>query len=241
MQLVQHNKKLILLILSLGLVIWFLCCLPNPLFKDAYSIVLNDNEGKLLSAKIAQDGQWRFPESEVINQKFSKSILAFEDEYFYYHPGINPASIWRAFKQNRKAGKVVSGGSTITMQLVRLIRKHKKRTYFEKAIELIMALRLELTYSKQEILNLYCSHAPFGTNVVGIEAASWRYFGRGLSNLSWAECATLAVLPNAPSIIYPGKNQEKLKNKRNKLLYKLVTLKYINEETYQLAIQEPLH
>ena len=220
--------------------IWFLGCLPNPLFKDAYSIVLNDNEGKLLSAKIAHDGQWRFPESELINQKFSKSILAFEDEYFYYHPGINPASIWRAFKQNRSAGKVVSGGSTITMQLVRLIRKHQKRTYFEKAIELMMALRLELTYSKQEILNLYCSHAPFGTNVVGIEAASWRYFGRGLSNLSWAECATLAVLPNAPSIIYPGKNQDKLKRKRNKLLYKLYTLKHINQETYQLAIQEPL-
>jgi penicillin-binding protein 1C len=219
---------------------WFLLCLPKPLFKDAYSIVLNDNEEKLLSAKIAQDGQWRFPESEAINQKFSKSILAFEDEYFYYHPGINPASIWRAFKQNRHAGKVVSGGSTITMQLVRLIRKHQKRTYFEKAIELVMALRLELTYSKQEILNLYCSHAPFGTNVVGIEAASWRYFGRGLNNLSWAECATLAVLPNVPSIIYPGKNQEKLKNKRNKLLRKLYTLKDITKETYQLAIQEPL-
>ena len=236
----MRKKKLILLILSVGLAIWFLGCLPNPLFKDAYSIVLNDNEGKLLSAKIAQDGQWRFPEVDAINQKFSKSILAFEDEYFYYHPGINPASIWRAFKQNRKAGKVVSGGSTITMQLVRLIRNHQKRTYFEKAIELIMALRLELTYSKQEILNLYCSHAPFGTNVVSIEAASWRYFGRGLSNLSWAECATLAVLPNAPSMIYPGKNQEKLKRKRNKLLYKLFALKHINEETYQLAIQEPL-
>jgi len=240
LQLLQHKKKLTVLVLALGLVLWFLLCLPKPLFKDAYSIVLNDSEGKLLSAKIASDGQWRFPESEAINQKFATSILAFEDEYFYYHPGINPASIWRAFKQNRKAGKVVSGGSTITMQLVRLIRKHKQRTYYEKAIELIMALRLELTYSKQEILNLYCSHAPFGTNVVGIEAASWRYFGRGLSNLSWAECATLAVLPNAPSIIYPGKNQDKLKTKRNKLLYKLVTLHHITEETYRLAIQEPL-
>ncbi len=240
MQLLHNKKKWTLLILSIGLVVWFLGCLPSPLFKDTYSIILNDSERMLLSAKIAQDGQWRFPEVEVINQKFSKSILAFEDEYFYYHPGINPASIWRAFKQNRRAGKVVSGGSTITMQLVRLIRKHQKRTYFEKAIELLMALRLELTYSKQEILNLYCSHAPFGTNVVGIEAASWRYFGRGLSNLSWAECATLAVLPNAPSMIYPGKNQEKLKRKRNKLLSKLHALKHINEETYQLAIQEPL-
>ena len=160
------------------LLIWFLLCLPNPLFKDSYSIVLNDNQGNLLSAKIAKDGQWRFPESETVNPKFNRCILAFEDEYFYKHPGINPFSIWRAIKQNNKAGKVVSGGSTITMQLTRLMRKNQKRTYGEKFIELILALRVELTYSKAAILKLYSSHAPFGTNVVGIEAASWRYFGR---------------------------------------------------------------
>ena len=236
----QHKKKSIALILSLGLFVWFLFCLPGTLFKDSYSIILNDSEGNLLSAKIAKDGQWRFPESKILNPKFNTCILAFEDEYFYKHPGINPFSIWRAFKQNKKAGKVVSGGSTITMQLTRLIRKNRKRTYPEKLIELVMALRIELTYSKSEILKLYVSHAPFGTNVVGIDAASWRYFGRGLSELSWAECATLAVLPNSPSIIYPGKNQERLKLKRNKLLYKLFTLKHLDDETYQLAIQEPL-
>lgn len=210
------------------------------MFNNSYSVVLNDSQGNLLSAKIAKDGQWRFPESNELNSKFEKCILAFEDEYFYKHPGINPVSIWRAIKQNSKAGKVVSGGSTITMQLTRLMRKNQKRTYYEKLIELVLALRVELTYSKAEILKLYSSHAPFGTNVVGIDAASWRYFGRGLSQLSWAECATLAVLPNSPSIIYPGKNQDKLKRKRDKLLYKLVILKYIDEETYQLAAQEPL-
>ena len=236
----QHKKKTIAFLIVLGFFTWFLCCLPNPLFKDSYSVILNDNEGNLLSAKIAQDGQWRFPENKNLNPKFSKCILAFEDEYFYHHPGINPVSIWRAFKQNNKAGKVVSGGSTITMQLTRLMRKNQKRTYKEKLIELIWALRIELTYSKAEILKLYESHAPFGTNVVGIDAASWRYFGRGPSKLSWAECATLAVLPNSPSIIYPGRNQERLRLKRNKLLLKLVTLKHIDEETYQLAIQEPL-
>ena len=236
----QHKKKSIALIILLAVFVWFLLCLPSRLFNDSYSIVLNDNQGNLLSAKIAEDGQWRFPESQELNSKFEKCILAFEDEYFYKHPGINPVSIWRAIKQNNKAGKVVSGGSTITMQLTRLMRKNQKRTYSEKLIELILALRVEFTYSKAEILKLYSSHAPFGTNVVGIDAASWRYFGRGLSELSWAECATLAVLPNSPSIIYPGKNQDKLKRKRDKLLYKLVTLKYIDEETYQLSIQEPL-
>jgi penicillin-binding protein 1C len=236
----QHTKKIIALILSLGLLIWFLCCLPKPLFNDSYSIILNDTKGELLSAKIAQDGQWRFPESKNINTKFANCILAFEDEYFFYHPGINPFSIWRAFKQNKQAGKVVSGGSTITMQLTRLMRKNKKRTYSEKLIEILLALRIEITYTKSEILQLYNSHAPFGTNVVGVEAASWRYFGRRLSELSWAECATLAVLPNSPSIIYPGKNQEKLRLKRNKLLYKVLQLKYIDYETYQLALEEPL-
>lgn len=219
---------------------WFLLCLPKPLFNDSYSIILNDKDGNLLSAKIAKDGQWRFPEAKTLNPKFVYSILAFEDEYFFQHKGINPFSIYRAFKQNRKAGKVVSGGSTITMQLTRLIRQNQKRTYYEKLIEIMMALRLELTYSKSEILQLYSSHAPFGTNVVGVEAASWRYFGRGLSELSWAECATLAVLPNSPSIIYPGKNQDKLKQKRDRLLYKLLKLKCINEETYFLSLQEPL-
>ena len=222
------------------LLIWFLLCLPNKLFNDSYSIVLNDSQGKLLSAKIAKDGQWRFPESDSVSPKFNTCILAFEDEYFYKHPGINPVSIWRAIKQNNKAGKVVSGGSTITMQLTRLMRKNQKRTYGEKLIEVIMALRVELTYSKDEILKLYASHAPFGTNVVGVDAASWRYFGRGLPQLSWSECATLAVLPNSPSIIYPGKNQDRLKRKRDKLLFKLLTLKNIDAETYQLAIQEPL-
>ena len=222
------------------LLIWFLLCLPNKLFNDSYSIVLNDSQGKLLSAKIAKDGQWRFPESDSVSPKFNTCILAFEDEYFYKHPGINPVSIWRAIKQNNKAGKVVSGGSTITMQLTRLMRKNQKRTYGEKLIEVIMALRVELTYSKDEILKLYASHAPFGTNVVGVDAASWRYFGRGLPQLSWSECATLAVLPNSPSIIYPGKNQDRLKRKRDKLLFKLLMLKNIDAETYQLAIQEPL-
>ncbi len=236
----QHKKKIGLLCIAFVAVVWFLCCLPKPLFSDSYSVILNDDQNNLLSAKISTDGQWRFPESETLNPKFIASILAFEDHYFLQHPGINPGSVWRAVKQNRKAGKIVSGGSTITMQLARLIRKNQKRTYFEKLIELAMALRLELTWSKPEILKLYASHAPFGTNVVGVDAAAWRYFGRRLSQLSWAECATLAVLPNSPSIIYPGKNKERLKQKRNKLLYKLVTLKFIDRETYELAIREPL-
>lgn len=228
------------MILSVIALLWFAFCLPSPLFNDSYSVTLRDRDGGLLSAKIAGDGQWRFPENKSINPKFAICILAFEDQYFFNHPGINMGSVFRAIKQNSRAGKIVSGGSTITMQLARLIRKNKGRTYFEKLVEMVMALRLECGYSKKELLSLYCAHAPFGTNVVGVDAASWRYFGRDIKDLSWAECATLAVLPNAPSMIYPGKNQERLRQKRNRLLYKLHTLNVITEETYLLAKQEPL-
>ncbi len=236
---ISHKKKGFYLI-GFILIIWFVFCLPNPLFKTPTSTVLEDNQGKLLAAKIADDGQWRFPESNNIPDKFIKAITYFEDEYFYYHLGFNPISIVRAFKQNIIAGKVVSGASTISMQTIRLSRKGQTRNVLEKIIEIIQAVRMEITYSKNEILNLYASHAPFGGNVVGLEAASWRYFGRTPNQLSWGEITTLAVLPNAPALIYPGKNQIKLKLKRNRLLDKLYKKGIIDQETCDLAKSEPL-
>src|SRR5690606_6280932 len=152
--------------------------------------------------------------------------------YFAYHPGFNPFSLLRAAWQNMKAGKVVSGGSTLTMQVIRLARK-KDRTFWEKIKEIGLAIRLESSFSKEEILSLYASHAPFGGNVVGIDAAAWRYFGRSQYQLSWAENALLAVLPNSPSLIYPGKNHEILLEKRNFLLHKLLNNSEIDSITYQ--------
>jgi len=214
--------------------------LPGTLFKEPYSTVIESSDGELLGAKIARDGQWRFPAQDSVPDKFKKCIVYFEDEYFYKHPGFNPVAMINAIKQNRKAGKVVRGGSTLTQQVIRLSRKGKKRTYFEKIIEVILSTRLELGYSKNEILELYAAHAPFGGNVVGLEMAAWRYFGVQSNQLSWAESATLAVLPNAPSLIYPGKNQIKLLEKRNRLLLKLNQEGVIDQQTYELSIDEPL-
>ena len=214
--------------------------LPKTLFKEPYSTVIESREGELLGAKIARDGQWRFPAQDSIPDKFKKCIVYFEDEYFYKHPGFNPVAMVNAIKQNRKAGKVVRGGSTLTQQVIRLSRKGKGRTYFEKIVEVVLATRLELGYSKNEILELYTAHAPFGGNVVGLEMAAWRYFGVQSNQLSWAESATLAVLPNAPSLIYPGKNQIKLLEKRNRLLQKLNQEGVIDKQTYELSIDEPL-
>ncbi len=193
-----------------------------------------------MGARIAGDEQWRFPETDTVPHKFEQCLIMFEDRWFYYHPGINPASLMRALYSNIKSGKIVSGGSTLTMQLARIVRKNRSRTIWQKMIEIVWATRMELRYSKRKLLSLYASHAPFGGNIVGLEAAAWRYFGRSPSQLSWAEAATLAVLPNAPSLIYPGKSTNALQKKRDRLLKQLMQHDIIDETIYQLSILEPV-
>lgn len=236
----RNKKKSTAFVLGLILAIWFWNSLPDPLFSDPFSVVIEDRNGKLLSAKIAKDEQWRFPSREVVPEKFEKAITEFEDNRFYYHLGVDPLAVGRAIVQNVKAGKVKSGASTISMQVIRLARKGQERTIWEKIKESILAFRLELSYSKKEILSLYASQAPFGGNVVGLDAASWRYFGREPEKLSWAETATLAVLPNNPSLVHPGRNRKYLKEKRDFLLKKLFDNEIINQDSYNLALLEPL-
>jgi len=228
------------LLLSCIFLIWYAGCLPDQLFTDSTSTVLMDKNGQLLGAHIADDEQWRFPESKTLPVKFKTCIIQFEDRGFYDHWGVSPSGVGRALWQNLSSGKRVSGGSTLTMQLVRLMRKNPPRTYSEKLYEMILATRIEIRYSKDEILRFYASHAPFGNNVVGLEAASWRFFGRPANQLSWAESATLAVLPNAPGLIYPGKNQEALRKKRNRLLLRLRKIGKISKSEYKLALLESL-
>jgi penicillin-binding protein 1C len=217
---------------------WF--SVPSPLFQDSTSTVLTDLDGRLLGARIAADHQWRFPEIGEVPEKFADAITTFEDRWFFLHPGVNPVSLGRALSLNIRAGKIVSGGSTITMQVIRLARKNKPRTYPEKVKEILMAFRLETSHTKGEILALYASHAPFGGNVVGLEAASWRYFGVSPSRLTWAQAATLAILPNCPGLIYPGRNPGQLLRKRDRLLEMMRDRGIIDQETCELAKLEPL-
>jgi penicillin-binding protein 1C len=220
--------------------LWYIFALPNPLFRDGVSTVLEDAQGTLLGARIAADGQWRFPAADTVPAKFAACIVAFEDRYFYQHIGINPAALFRAIGQNIKNRKVVSGGSTLSMQTIRMARKVKSRNIFSKLLEATLATRLELRYSKREILSLYAANAPFGGNVVGLEAASWRYFGKSPQALSWGESATLAVLPNAPALIHFGRNRAALLAKRNRLLDKLAKYQVLDGESAALAKAEPL-
>lgn len=236
----KNRKRTIAISVLVALFFGFWFSVPRPLFNAPFSTVVESSDGRLLGARIAADQQWRFPAPDSIPVKYEKSLLVFEDRYFYSHPGVNPVALSRALIQNLKAGKTISGGSTITMQVCRMARGNKPRTLKNKFIEMIWALNLELRFSKREILNLYASHAPFGGNVVGIEAAAWRWYARSPSQLSWAESATLAALPNAPSLIYPGRLDQRLKQKRDFILEKLLKAGAIDSLTFRLSVAEPL-
>ena len=236
----MRRRKAVFLILFLVLLAGWLVCLPKDLFKNtSYATVVTDRNGELLGARIAGDQQWRFPPCDTVPERFATALIQFEDRCFRWHPGVNPVALARAAVDNLHAGHVVSGGSTLTMQVIRLSR-NRERTLWQKLVEAVLATRLEFRCSKDEILALYASHAPFGGNVVGLEAAAWRYFGRPAGELSWAESATLAILPNAPASIHPGKGREQLLAKRNRLLERLHERGYMDASTLETALTEPL-
>jgi penicillin-binding protein 1C len=234
------SKKVKIIVVAILVLIIPVLLSPLPVFRMPFSTVVEASDGTLLGARIADDGQWRFPGFSHVPDKFEKSLLTFEDRFFYFHPGINPVSIVRALVSNIKAGKIVSGGSTITMQVARISRGNKSRTYRGKFIEMLSALKLELFRSKKSILLMYTANAPFGGNTVGLEAAAWRYTGKSSDDLTWAQAAALAILPNSPGLVFPGKNQKILKLRRDDLLRKLYERKCIDSLTFVLALDEPV-
>ena len=248
--LLMRNKRVSIAIAVLFALFLLFLCIPVPRFSDSYSTVLTAKGGELLGARIADDGQWRFPSTNTYSDKYVSCLLEYEDQQFFRHWGFNPVAFFQAFSQNVKAGEVVRGGSTITMQVVRMARGNRPRTYWEKFVEVVLAMRMELRYSKKEILDLYAAHAPFGGNVVGLDAAAWRYFHTTPEALSWGEAATLAVLPNSPALIHPGRSREQLKQKRDRLLHAMPNsrahlphryhLPRLTEEDAELAQMESL-
>ena len=215
-------------------------CFPLPkarLHPPSSQIVL-DRNGKWLRAFLAEDGMWRMPKnSSQLREKAANQIpsstdnrhltgvspllhqamLTSEDRWFYYHFGINPVSILTALYDNIKAGTVVRGGSTITMQLARLMEP-KARTVPNKLIEMFRALQLELTYSKSEILNFYFNMLPYGGNIIGTGAAARFYFNKPQDAISLGEAALLAAIPNSPEYLRPDKFPENAGKARTKVL-----------------------
>jgi len=236
----QKKQWIVVLSMLIAMIVALHLWVPRPLFQDPTSTVVEDYNGNLIGARISADEQWRFPASDSVSDKFSQCIIEYEDRHFRYHPGIDPMALVRAIVHDMGQGRIVEGGSTITMQVARMARRRSSRTLMQKVIEMFWAIDIEMTYSKEEILSIYASNAPFGGNTVGIDAASWRYFGRGANHLSWAENATLAVLPNSPALIHLSRNRETLKRKRDALLRRLFEKGVITEQEYTLAITEPL-
>jgi penicillin-binding protein 1C len=144
----HRNKNLQLIALPVLLLVLYLFYLPRPLFNNPTSTVIYDTKGDLLGARIADDGQCRFPENMQVSEKFSEAIVAFEDKQFYNHLGVDVIVIGRAILRNIQSGKIEEGGSTLSMQVIRLARKNKSRTLLEKFIEAVLATQLELRYSK---------------------------------------------------------------------------------------------
>lgn len=239
----NYYKKstIIFFVLVIILILYFIFRLPNPIFKDNYSTVILDKHDKILRVYLNKDSQWIIPpENKKIPQKIEEAVINFEDKRFYNHIGIDFIAFMRAAKQNIIKRHVVSGGSTITMQVARLIRP-KERHIFNKVLEIIQAFLIELKYSKKEILKLYLEHAPYGNNIVGYRTASLKYFGVEAENLTWSQSATLAVIPKNPNAVKNLKGMNSIFKKKNKLLKKLYEKKIIGKDSYELAISESVN
>lgn len=220
----------------------FLRLLLRPIyFNKPYSYVLYADNGHLLDIHVASDGQWRFKlQSDSIPIRLAKATMFYEDKCFLFHNGVDFYALIRALYLNLKHSKIVSGGSTITMQIARMYFGNEPRTIFQKLKEILLAWYMEFTMSKSDIILQYLENAPYGGNIVGIEAASWKYFQRPAYTLSWAESAMIAVIPNDPTNINLKKNKEALKIKRDKLLQQLYNSNIIDEQTYKISIEEPI-
>jgi penicillin-binding protein 1C len=205
-----------------------------------YSQIITASDGTVIHAFLTRDQKWRMlSEENEISPQLRKAILYKEDKWFLVHPGINPVAIVRAGFNNLFHLRRTSGASTITMQVARLIYP-KERTYFNKLAEMFRAVQLELHYSKKEILQLYLNLVPYGGNVEGIKAASLLYFQRMPDKLSLAEITTLAVIPNRPVSLKPGKKNDAIADARNKWLRRMKSDKLFNTRELDDAIHEPL-
>lgn len=218
--------------------------LQFPVFPTTYSQVVWSSQNELMSARVASDGQWRFPSQSQVSSKFEKALIEFEDKNFYLHHGVDLKAVARAIYLNIKNKKVTSGASTLSMQIIRMkeraFKRPNQRNLYNKISETLQALQLEIRLSKKEIMALYANHAPLGGNVVGLEAASWRYFGRSQNEMSWAQAALLAILPNNPSQLNLKTNRSQLQAKRNALLERLYHKDILSKEDFDLSVEEEI-
>lgn len=209
--------------------------------KVSYSTLVTDNKGELIHAFLSPDEKWRLRASlNEISPVLRKTIVRKEDKYFYFHSGVNPVSIARAFLNNIFHFKRTSGASTITMQVARALER-KPRTYGNKLVEIFRAWQLEIKYSKNEILQLYCNLLPYGGNIEGVKAASLIYLQKDPDHLSLAEITALSIIPNRPSSLLPGKTNELIRAQRDVWLRKFAGDGVFSEKEIEDALAEPFN
>ncbi len=241
---VQHIKRIsvklltaVAALLLAGIVLNLL--FPVPVVVE-YSTIVTDDRGEVVHAFLTSDQQWRMKtELADISPLLRKTIIAKEDKYFYRHPGINLPAMARAFFKNLLRRKRTSGASTITMQVARALEP-KKRTYFNKVVEMFRALQLEWKYSKDEILQLYLNLVPYGSNIQGVKSASILYFKKNPDHLSLAEITALSIIPNRPSTLVIGRNNDLIVKERNRWLQKFAREKIFTQKEIADALDEPL-
>jgi len=208
--------------------------------RIGYSTVILDDQGEVIHAFLTPDQQWRMKISiSEISPLLKKTILAKEDKYFYMHPGVNPVAMFKSLFDNLLHGKIRSGASTITMQVARALEP-KPRTYWNKLREIFRAEQLELKYKKDEILQLYLNLVPYGGNIQGVKAAAFFYFKKSPDHLSLAEITTLSIIPNRPSSLRIGRNNERIVAARNRWLQKFARQKVFSVKEIEDALREPL-
>ena len=237
----KNNLKKIAKILLVGFLLFLGIDLIFPFeINPNYSQSIVDSKGEVIHSFLNDEDKWRLKmELFEMTSSLKKAFIDKEDRWFYFHFGFNPISILRAGFQNIFYRRRTSGASTITMQVVRLLEP-KKRTYFNKIIEIFNAIQLEWHYSKEEILQLYVNLVPYGSNIEGVKAASLIYFEKNPDRLSLAEVVSLAIIPNRPSSLKIGINNEKIITERNKWLKKYEKLKTFELSNIKDAITEPL-
>lgn len=233
----EGTAKIVFTILLVFVVLDLLFPLPD---KKEFSKEIHAKDGTLLSAYLTSDDKWRLrTELDEVSPELIKAIIEKEDSWFYFHAGINPISVIRAFYKNITRGETQLGASTITMQVARMLEP-KKRTYFNKLLEVFRALQLEIRYSKKEILELYLSLLPFGGNIEGVKSASYIYFNRPPDKLSLAQSITLAVIPNDPNSLRLDKSNKEIISKRNIWIKKFKHEKIFSSAALNDAINEPV-
>ncbi|AZE82055.1 Penicillin-insensitive transglycosylase & transpeptidase PBP-1C [Pseudomonas orientalis] len=213
---------------------------PLPLPQDDLARVVLAEDGTPLWRFADANGVWRYPvQTREVSPYYLDALLTYEDRWFYRHPGVNPLALARATWQNLTDARVVSGGSTLSMQVARLLDPHS-RTLQGKLRQLWRTAQLEWHLSKDEILNLYLNRAPFGGTLQGVAAASWAYLGKSPAQLTHAEAALLAVLPQAPSRLRPDRHPQRAQQARDKVLRRLAEFQVWPQSAVDEALEEPL-